>query len=476
MDVAPSGTGSVQRGGKAPPSDDHWFCVGTGSFRCGDLGQRGQFLRPCGTGDYAKGIPEAGYPGSQRSGHRTGAPGERIYLSAIYGDPAILLPLIYPGRRPEKKKKYVVIDHYMKRKTTGDDRLSIRTGDYRTFLDKILEAEVVYSSSLHGIILAESYGVPSVFLRQGMEEEMLKYYDWYFATGRYEVRSATSLAEAKETEPMKLPELEELRDGLLQSFPYDRGSARKPEGESVNEKDPKCRQKCDLRRTPEGVSDSGSFYHAHAADPVSGNGISGAEQSVYFHTADPESGGAGSRECTGLQYVCSHRGRKKDEICALLSLYRRYYRPIGLGIFLAGIVLLPFLPSLVKTDSIPPDVDLYVLYLLHLGACVISYWLFAYKNSLLAAHQRSDLANKADLAVRTLQYLIQAGLLVGFRNYYWYLLAALGAQILTNLCTALVAQKNYPDYVPKGQVEEQTRQKSGARSRTCLPPGWGWSL
>ncbi len=203
----------------------------------------------------------------------------------IYGDPAILLPLIYPGRRPEKKKKYVVIDHYMKRKTTGDDRLSIRTGDYRTFLDKILEAEVVYSSSLHGIILAESYGVPSVFLRQGMEEEMLKYYDWYFATGRYEVRSATSLAEAKETEPMKLPELEELRDGLLQSFPYDRGSARKPEGESVNEKDPKCRQKCDLRRTPEGVSDSGSFYHAHAADPVSGNGISGAEQSVYFHTA-----------------------------------------------------------------------------------------------------------------------------------------------------------------------------------------------
>lgn len=139
----------------------------------------------------------------------------------IYGDPAILLPLIYPGRRPEKKKKYVVIDHYMKRKTTGDDRLSIRTGDYRTFLDKILEAEVVYSSSLHGIILAESYGVPSVFIRQGMEEEMLKYYDWYFATGRYEVRSATSLAEAKETEPMKLPELEELREGLLQSFPYD---------------------------------------------------------------------------------------------------------------------------------------------------------------------------------------------------------------------------------------------------------------
>ncbi len=156
---------------------------------------------------------------------------------------------------------------------------------------------------------------------------------------------------------------------------------------------------------------------------------------------------------------------KTDEICALLLLYRRYYRCIGLVILLLGMVLLPFLPSLVRTDSIPPDVNLYVLYLLHLGACVLSYWLFAYKNSLLAAHQRSDLASKTDLAVRTLQYLIQAVLLVGCRNYYWYLLAALGAQILTNLCTALVAKKNYPDYVPKGKVEEQSRRQIRGKIR-----------
>ena len=147
---------------------------------------------------------------------------------------------------------------------------------------------------------------------------------------------------------------------------------------------------------------------------------------------------------------------KTDEICALLSLYRSYYRRIGLVILVLGMVLLPFLPSLVRTDSIPQDVNLYVLYLLHLGTCVISYWLFGYKNSLLAAHQRSDLASKTDLAVRTLQYLIQAGLLIMFRNYYWYLLAALAAQILTNLCTARVAKRYYPEYVPRGNVGEQT--------------------
>ena len=62
---------------------------------------------------------------------------------------------------------------------------------------------------------------------------------------------------------------------------------------------------------------------------------------------------------------------KKDEICALLSLYRRYYRLIGLGIFLAGIVLLPFLPSLVKTDSYSAGCGFVCIICCIWGACVI---------------------------------------------------------------------------------------------------------
>ena len=146
---------------------------------------------------------------------------------------------------------------------------------------------------------------------------------------------------------------------------------------------------------------------------------------------------------------------KKDEICALLSLYRRYYRLIGLGIFLAGIVLLPFLPSLVKTDSIPPDVDLYVLYLLHLGACVISYWLFAYKNSILQAFQRTDIVSKVSLFTITVQYGLQLLILVVFKNYYLYVLVMLMTQALTNIITAIVADRMYPEYKPQGNVDKK---------------------
>ena len=76
---------------------------------------------------------------------------------------------------------------------------------------------------------------------------------------------------------------------------------------------------------------------------------------------------------------------KKDEICALLSLYRRYYRLIGLGIFLAGIVLLPFLPYLIKGgEGIEHITLIYMIYVL--GSA--SSYLLNYKSSIYQAYQK----------------------------------------------------------------------------------------
>ena len=139
----------------------------------------------------------------------------------VYGDPAVLLPLLYPIVHPARKCGALRIGHYTRKAESGEEWLSVRTGDWRTFLDKLSGAEVVYSSSLHGIILAESYGIPAIFVREGMETELMKYYDWYFATGRYEVRSAAGFAEAERMTPMELPDLRGMQQALLQSFPYD---------------------------------------------------------------------------------------------------------------------------------------------------------------------------------------------------------------------------------------------------------------
>lgn len=79
----------------------------------------------------------------------------------------------------------------------------------------------------------------------------------------------------------------------------------------------------------------------------------------------------------------------------LMKLYQFYYRIIGMIILVIGIAITPFIPKLIKSD-IPSGLNIYILYYLNLGATVISYWLFAYKNCLLTAHQRSDVISKVN--------------------------------------------------------------------------------
>lgn len=140
-------------------------------------------------------------------------------------------------------------------------------------------------------------------------------------------------------------------------------------------------------------------------------------------------------------------------ICALMRLYRTYYRVIGLVIAAAGLLLTPFIPRLINSD-IPQELNIYVLYLLNLTVTVLSYWLFAYKNSLLQAHQRVDVTSKVTLATNTIQYGLQFLVLVTIKNYYVYVLVSLITQALTNIVTAIVATKMYPDYHPIGKLSK----------------------
>ena len=84
-----------------------------------------------------------------------------------------------------------------------------------------LSSKKVISSSLHGIILAESYGVPAVFLNEGLNDELFKFYDWYYSTNRNDIVIATNIKEALSLEPMKLPDLDDMRRTIIEAFPYD---------------------------------------------------------------------------------------------------------------------------------------------------------------------------------------------------------------------------------------------------------------
>lgn len=152
----------------------------------------------------------------------------------------------------------------------------------------------------------------------------------------------------------------------------------------------------------------------------------------------------------------------KTMICALMKLYRTYYRVIGLVIALVGGFLTPFIPRLISGE-VPNGINIYVLYLLSLGATVLSYWLFAYKNSILQAFQRTDIVSKVSLFTITVQYGLQLLILVVFKNYYLYVLVMLITQALTNIITAIVADRMYPEYKPQGNVDKKQIKRINQR-------------
>ncbi|MCR4762765.1 MAG: polysaccharide biosynthesis protein [Lachnospiraceae bacterium] len=153
-----------------------------------------------------------------------------------------------------------------------------------------------------------------------------------------------------------------------------------------------------------------------------------------------------------------------DTICALMSLYRRYYRLIGLFIAVVGLALTPFIRSLIKGD-VPDAVNVYVLYLMNLAATVLTYWLFAYKNSLLNAHQRVDVESMISLIISVVEFILKFTVLVLFRNYYIYLLVQLVMQITKNISTAIRVNSMYPQYVPRGTLPKEKVRDINQRIR-----------
>lgn len=80
-------------------------------------------------------------------------------------------------------------------------------------------ADRVFASSLHGVIFAEAMGIPAYWLAPVGGEDELKYYDYYYGTGRTDVKRFESLEEAMASDPMPLPTFD--IEAYLQTFPHD---------------------------------------------------------------------------------------------------------------------------------------------------------------------------------------------------------------------------------------------------------------
>lgn len=113
----------------------------------------------------------------------------------VYGDPALLLPRIY-NPRITKKYKLGVIPHHVdfeseylsELKKDAEVKIIKLKGyeDWQKTIDEICECEFVISSSLHGLIISDAYGIPNLWVK--FSSKILggnfKYLDYFMSVGR----------------------------------------------------------------------------------------------------------------------------------------------------------------------------------------------------------------------------------------------------------------------------------------------------
>lgn len=149
-----------------------------------------------------------------------------IPVPETYGDPGLLMPKFFPADalEPPRPRPFVVVPHFnepAEKYRAWAEHLVFPDCKPATFARQLLGAELVVSSSLHGLILAEAYGIPAVYLDAGNGEARFKYDDYYLGTGRAHWHAGRSVEECLELGGNAGFDLAAVQAGLLATFPHD---------------------------------------------------------------------------------------------------------------------------------------------------------------------------------------------------------------------------------------------------------------
>jgi O-antigen/teichoic acid export membrane protein len=130
-----------------------------------------------------------------------------------------------------------------------------------------------------------------------------------------------------------------------------------------------------------------------------------------------------------------------DKIASLIAFYKKVYNIIAISVTAIGLLLIPFLRFIIKTEQEIPNLEIY--YLFALAGVVMSY-LFVYKTTLLTADQKNYKVVKVRTAANLIKTVLEVTTLLLFRNYILYLAIDLVVGFLNNYYATHIAVKEFP--------------------------------
>jgi pyruvyltransferase len=195
----------------------------------------GSVLHYARTGDHIWGtgwngkIPEKDFTAESLQVHAVRGPLTREFLQArgiqvpeIYGDPALLVPYLFKDRfRATSTTDYVVVPNLHDLALCLDQpNLVSPLWGWNRVVEQILSAKLVLASSLHGLIIAEAYGIPARYLRLSETENLFKYKDYYLGSGRTAADFVFATSVEEGLAMGGAPAIQYDPKPLLQAFPF----------------------------------------------------------------------------------------------------------------------------------------------------------------------------------------------------------------------------------------------------------------
>lgn len=140
---------------------------------------------------------------------------------------------------------------------------------------------------------------------------------------------------------------------------------------------------------------------------------------------------------------------------ALMRYLKKIFLLIVISIFVAGIVLLPFIGFFISdTSKVPSDINLKLIYFLFLLQTIISY-IGVYRQCLLIADQKKYIQSLFLTLFHVVQNVIQIFIIIHYNNYTLSLLCGLTVQLVYNILLSLYVTIMYkPVFMYKEELGE----------------------
>jgi O-antigen/teichoic acid export membrane protein len=150
-------------------------------------------------------------------------------------------------------------------------------------------------------------------------------------------------------------------------------------------------------------------------------------------------------------------------IAILMKFYKNVYRVIGLAIAALGLLIIPFLPVLIKDyDKLEAlNLNAVFIFLLYLMKTVSSYLFFAYKSAIIKANQKEYYINLISYVFTILAGIVQIIFLFVIPKFEVYVTILILQVVGQNIVVARLANKLYPyineataDRIEKREIKE----------------------